>query len=153
MCCATFTAHLVLRPRGAMRSSAYACVSYPNLTACVSVQELYSWRFMQTDPNWGNFLYDAPSGRIGLIDFGATRDFPPPFVRDYLHMVRACSDGDRAEILRRSVSLGFLTGASPSGYPQPASHACMLVRLWLCMRTAAGVCASLQAPVPWVFHL
>jgi len=31
---------------------------------------------MQTDPNWGNFLYDADSKMLHLIDFGATREFP-----------------------------------------------------------------------------
>lgn len=37
----------------------------------LTLRELFVWRFMQTDPNWGNFLFDAPSGRLHLIDFGA----------------------------------------------------------------------------------
>lgn len=36
----------------------------------LTLKELFEWRFMQTDPNWGNFLYDAPSGVLHLIDFG-----------------------------------------------------------------------------------
>lgn len=27
----------------------------------LTLKELFEWRFMQTDPNWGNFLYDADS--------------------------------------------------------------------------------------------
>jgi hypothetical protein len=37
----------------------------------LTLRELFTWRFMQTDPNWGNFLFDAPAGRLHLIDFGA----------------------------------------------------------------------------------
>lgn len=42
---------------------------------------------MQTDPNWGNFLYDETTTTINLIDFGAARDYPKSFVDDYLRMV------------------------------------------------------------------
>lgn len=42
---------------------------------------------MQTDPNWGNFLYNEATNTINLIDFGAARDFPKSFVDDYLRMV------------------------------------------------------------------
>lgn len=46
-------------------------------------------RLLQTDPNWGNFLYDEETDRIFLIDFGAARDFPKVFVDNYLEMVRS----------------------------------------------------------------
>ena len=39
----------------------------------LTLHELFTWRFMQTDPNWGNFLYDEPSGRLHLIDFGVSQ--------------------------------------------------------------------------------
>jgi aarF domain-containing kinase len=39
----------------------------------LTLRELFGWRFMQTDPNWGNFLYDPSSGTLNLIDFGAAR--------------------------------------------------------------------------------
>ena len=28
-----------------------------------TVYELFEWRFMQTDPNWGNFLFDRVTGK------------------------------------------------------------------------------------------
>lgn len=59
----------------------------------------------------GNFLYDEAEGRINLIDFGAARHYPAPFVGDYLEMVRACADRDRDSLIARSISLGFLTGS------------------------------------------
>ena len=30
----------------------------------LTIKELFEWRFMQTDPNWGNFLYDEASGGV-----------------------------------------------------------------------------------------
>jgi aarF domain-containing kinase len=78
----------------------------------ISLQELFVWRFMQTDPNFGNFLYDSTSGRIALIDFGAARHFSTPFVDGYLQMVKACATQNREEIIHHSIAMGFLTGAS-----------------------------------------
>lgn len=77
----------------------------------LTLKELFEWRFMQTDPNWGNFLYDEAAGKLNLIDFGAAREFPVPFVDDYLSMVKACAERDRDGVIRYSTKLGFLTGA------------------------------------------
>ncbi|KAK1384976.1 Chaperone activity of bc1 complex-like mitochondrial-like [Heracleum sosnowskyi] len=65
---------------------------------------------MQTDPNWGNFLYDENARVINLIDFGAARDYPKRFVDDYLRMVVACANNDREAAIEMSKRLGFLTG-------------------------------------------
>ena len=76
----------------------------------LAVREVFEWRYMQTDPNWSNFLYDPERNVLNLIDFGAAKEFPKPFVDEYLRMVQACARGDREEVLRSSRSLGFLTG-------------------------------------------
>jgi len=47
------------------------------------MKELFDWRFMQTDPNWGNFLYDVGMKTTGLIDFGAAREYSKDFVDGY----------------------------------------------------------------------
>lgn len=72
--------------------------------------ELFVFRFMQTDPNWSNFLYDESEKMINLIDFGAARDYPKSFVDDYLRMVFACANNDREAVIKLSQRLGFLTG-------------------------------------------
>ena len=76
----------------------------------VTLRELFEFRFMQTDPNFANFLYDSPTRRLTLIDFGAAKQFPKKFVDDYLRMVVACAERDRNGLIDASVSLGFLTG-------------------------------------------
>ncbi|KAK3164270.1 hypothetical protein QOZ80_1AG0015080 [Eleusine coracana subsp. coracana] len=79
----------------------------------LTIKELFVFRFMQTDPNWSNFLYDDVTRRFNLIDFGAARDFPKRFVDDYLRMVVACANKDRAGVLEMSRRLGFLMGEEP----------------------------------------
>ncbi|CAL4963884.1 unnamed protein product [Urochloa decumbens] len=79
----------------------------------LTIKELFVFRFMQTDPNWSNFLYDDATRKFNLIDFGAARDFPKRFVDDYLRMVVACANKDRAGVLEMSRRLGFLTGEEP----------------------------------------
>ncbi|KAL0420195.1 UNVERIFIED_CONTAM: protein ABC transporter 1, mitochondrial [Sesamum radiatum] len=76
----------------------------------LTLMELFIFRFMQTDPNWSNFLYDETGKLINLIDFGAARDYPKHFVDDYLRMVLACANSDRETVLEMSRRLGFLTG-------------------------------------------
>ncbi|XP_061354048.1 protein ABC transporter 1, mitochondrial [Gastrolobium bilobum] len=76
----------------------------------LTLLELFAFRFMQTDPNWGNFLYDDATKTINLIDFGAARDFPKRFVDDYLRMVVACANKDSDGVIEMSRRLGFLTG-------------------------------------------
>ncbi|XP_065859921.1 protein ABC transporter 1, mitochondrial [Euphorbia lathyris] len=76
----------------------------------LTLMELFVFRFMQTDPNWGNFLYDEATETVNLIDFGAARDFPKRFVDDYIRMVVACANGEKDTVIEMSRRLGFLTG-------------------------------------------
>ncbi len=76
----------------------------------LTMQELFEWRLMQTDPNWGNFLYDAGTGTTTLIDFGATREFPKDFVDGYLRIVWASANRDEETLMKQSRKMGFLTG-------------------------------------------
>ena len=43
----------------------------------------FEFGLAQTDPNFGNFLYDASSGRIVLLDFGAAQGIPPAMAAQY----------------------------------------------------------------------
>jgi aarF domain-containing kinase len=74
------------------------------------LRELMEWRFMQTDPNWTNFLYNRPAQKLELLDFGASRDFPAKFVEPYVELLIAAGKGDRETCRDRSIELGYLTG-------------------------------------------
>ena len=79
------------------------------------LRELMEWRFMQTDPNWTNFLYNRETHKVELLDFGASRDFPDQFVEPYVSLLIAASKGDRDRCRDLSVQLGYLTGHESQG--------------------------------------
>lgn len=88
----------------------------------LTLKELFEWRFMQTDPNWGNFFYDAATDKIGLLDFGATRSFRKAFVDDYLRLVWAAANNDRETIVTVSRRVGFLTAEGLESKAMVAAH-------------------------------
>jgi aarF domain-containing kinase len=65
---------------------------------------------LQTDPNWGNFLYDIGTQTTSLIDFGATREYSKEFVDGYLRIVWASANMDEDRLMEQSYKMGFLTG-------------------------------------------
>lgn len=81
-------------------------------TAIMSLclRELFDFQYMQTDPNWTNFLYNPLSAKLELLDFGATRGFEQRFTSLYLKTILAGAAGDREDCLKYSRELGFLTG-------------------------------------------
>lgn len=74
------------------------------------LMEIGQFKFMQTDPNWANFLYNEKTGKIELLDFGAAREFNDDFIEDYINLLRAAVRKDRKLVERNSKKLGYLTG-------------------------------------------
>lgn len=72
--------------------------------------ELFEFRFMQTDPNWANFLYDGQTHKLGLIDFGASREYTKEFMNGWYRLLMSAVKGDRATMKDESEKLGYLTG-------------------------------------------
>ncbi|KPJ09127.1 Chaperone activity of bc1 complex-like, mitochondrial [Papilio machaon] len=74
------------------------------------LREMFVLRCMQTDPNWANFFYNTSTKQVVLLDFGATREYSKEFMDQYIEIIKAASEGDRAAILRMSREMKFLTG-------------------------------------------
>nr|XP_021506314.1 atypical kinase COQ8B, mitochondrial isoform X2 [Meriones unguiculatus] len=91
------------------------------------LQELFEFRFMQTDPNWANFLYDASSHQVTLLDFGASRAFGTEFTDHYIEVVKAAADGDRDRVLQKSQDLKFLTGFETKAFSDAHVEAVMIL--------------------------
>ncbi|NEX15468.1 MAG: ABC transporter [Halochromatium sp.] len=78
------------------------------LMSQLMIRELFDFALMQTDPNFGNFLYDAESGRIVLLDFGATRAIPQTLIAGYRALARATIDNDRVGMRQGAAALGYI---------------------------------------------
>ena len=79
----------------------------------LTLLELFEFRFSQTDPNPSNFFFlpqEDGRAKLGLLDFGASREYKKTFIDEYLRLVWAASNKDRDALLDSSLKLGFLTG-------------------------------------------
>jgi aarF domain-containing kinase len=74
------------------------------------LREITEFRYMQTDPNWTNFLYNAKTNKLELLDFGASREYPEEFMTKYTRLLAVASRSDRETVRDLSIDLGYLTG-------------------------------------------
>jgi aarF domain-containing kinase len=74
------------------------------------LREIVEFHYMQTDPNWTNFLYNRQTNKLELLDFGASREFPERFITFYIKVLEAASRKDRKACEKYSTELGYLTG-------------------------------------------
>ncbi|KAK4191370.1 putative ABC transporter [Podospora australis] len=74
------------------------------------LREITEFKFMQTDPNWTNFLYNAAEHKLELLDFGASREYPEEFISLYVRLLEASSRQDKKTVKELSEELGYLTG-------------------------------------------
>ena len=74
------------------------------------LREITEFHFMQTDPNWTNFLFNPATNKLELLDFGASREFPERFINLYVRLLEAASRSDRGAVKHLSEELGYLTG-------------------------------------------
>ena len=74
------------------------------------LREITEFKYMQTDPNWTNFLYNAKSDKLELLDFGASREYPDKFISLYSKNLVAASKTDKESVRKYSIELGYLTG-------------------------------------------
>jgi len=74
------------------------------------LREIMEFKYMQTDPNWTNFLYNAKTNKLELLDFGASREYPDDFILTYSRLLAAAAKSDKQTIKELSLELGYLTG-------------------------------------------
>lgn len=74
----------------------------------LTLSELFSFGLMQTDPNFANYLYDAETGRIVLLDFGATRVISRKIQSQYKALILAGLADDPQKLRDAALDLGFV---------------------------------------------
>lgn len=71
-------------------------------------KEFFEWGFVQTDPNYANFLVQTDPLRLVVLDFGATLRYSEEFRRHYVELLKALGSLDRARIIRAFSEFGAI---------------------------------------------
>lgn len=74
----------------------------------LAVKEFFGMRLVQTDPNFGNYLFDAASGRIGLLDFGAAQEVGPDRIEQMRELGRALRQANRLRTHQAALAAGLV---------------------------------------------
>lgn len=70
-------------------------------------REIFEFRLIQTDPNFANYRYETATGRLILLDFGATRAYPTATVEAYRRLMRGVVAEDRPAINEAAEAIGY----------------------------------------------
>ncbi len=76
------------------------------------LRELFAFGYMQTDPNFANYRWQADTGRIVLLDFGATRAVAKDTVAAYRRLMGAGLAEDCPALRAALVEVGFVSGTA-----------------------------------------
>ncbi|WP_050920283.1 ABC1 kinase family protein [Vibrio campbellii] len=72
-------------------------------------RELFEFRMVQTDPNFANYLYIENSRQIGLLDFGATREYSEQFSTGYRQAFASVVNDDEQGLNNALEQIGFFS--------------------------------------------
>ncbi|MCA0977842.1 AarF/ABC1/UbiB kinase family protein [Qipengyuania flava] len=81
-------------------------------------RELFEAQLMQTDPNFANYRWQASTGRIVLLDFGAAREVSDTISQDYRRLLTAGLAEDRGAVLDAAIDAGFVNPKALDRHPQ-----------------------------------
>jgi len=70
-------------------------------------RELFEFRFVQTDPNFANYLYLPATHQLGLLDLGSAGEYPAALVASYRDICRAMIAGDDAALRKAMFAIGY----------------------------------------------
>jgi len=84
------------------------CDRVATLLITLTLRELFEFQDMQTDPNFANYLYQPETGRLVLLDFGATRMYDATLVAEYQRLFRAGVSEDDDQAFDAMIAIGLV---------------------------------------------
>ena len=72
-------------------------------------RELFEFKMVQTDPNFANYLYIESTRQIGLLDFGATREYSERFSAGYRKAFASVINNDEQGLNDALEQIGFFS--------------------------------------------
>jgi len=82
----------------------------------LAMSEVFDWGLVQTDPNFANYRYEPASGKLMLLDFGATRYYEPAIRESLRGLLCACVAGEDADLSRYACKVGYIGEDDPAEY-------------------------------------
>ncbi|MEO9572404.1 MAG: AarF/ABC1/UbiB kinase family protein [Tateyamaria sp.] len=79
----------------------------------LTLRELFEFGVTQSDPNFANYRYNPDTGKIILLDFGATRYLDPALTKTYRDLMRAGLAADTAGLRTAAIRMQFIDGDGP----------------------------------------
>ena len=83
------------------------------------MRELFEFGIVQSDPNFANYRYQPDTGKLVLLDFGATRQVNVKIADSYRRLITAALNGDRDTVREESVATGFVGAAAVARHRGP----------------------------------
>lgn len=78
----------------------------------LTLREVFEFGVTQSDPNFANYRYEPRSGKIILLDFGATRHLDPSLIKGYRQLVQAGLAGDAEGVRLSALDIGIIDGGA-----------------------------------------
>ncbi len=91
-------------------------------------REVFDWKKMQTDPNFGNYLIrkDGHQDKIILLDFGAFRDFEDEIILPARKMIYYSYHHDADKLIEAIHSINFLNKGVPERIMYSFAELCFM---------------------------
>ena len=82
----------------------------------LTLRELFTFKLMQTDPNFANYKYNDVTGQIVLLDFGATREIEEVLSTAYRKLMETTLSQDTDAIYSHIVRMRLIPENLPEKY-------------------------------------
>lgn len=73
------------------------------------LREIFEFGVIQSDPNFANYRYQPETGKLVLLDFGATRQVDAEIANDYKRLIMAAFEEDRDAVRKLALAAGFVS--------------------------------------------
>jgi predicted unusual protein kinase regulating ubiquinone biosynthesis (AarF/ABC1/UbiB family) len=77
------------------------------------LREIFELRFVQSDPNFANFLWLPGERRLGLVDLGAAHPVAPHVAAHYARLLAGAMAGSREALRGFAFALGYVRADEP----------------------------------------
>ena len=82
----------------------------------LALTEVFKFGIVQTDSNFANYLFSESSGKIQLLDFGATRRYSSLSRNQFMQLLNACLVSDKEAILDCAKQIGYTAADDDQSY-------------------------------------